>query len=134
MKFDVSQPLLGLDGKPVVGLFGQRDNTPITYSRLFILVSANGLQNDTPPIKYARFKTGVKIASLKEGEIVDLSDDEISALKDVIGQGYTPTIYGRVVDFLSTEYVAPPPAAKEVAPVAALAPIEHDPPSDSAAA
>jgi hypothetical protein len=113
VKFDINQPILGLTGETIKGLFGKGDETIITYAALFTLVSANGMPDDKPEDKYASFKMGVLFANTLTGALVDIDDKGSVRLKKIIGTNYTPTIYGRVVDFLDNPIVETPssPAA-----------------------
>jgi hypothetical protein len=108
LKYDINQPILGLTGDPLTGLFGKGDEAVITYAALFTLVSANGMPDDKAEEKYASFKMGVLFANTLTGALVDIDDKGSVRLKKLVGVNYTPTIYGRVVDFLDNPYVETP--------------------------
>ena len=118
MKYDIHQPILGLDGTPLKGLFGKSDDKVITYATLFTLVSANGLPDDSAEDKYTSFKMGMTYAHSEPGALVDIDDKGSVRLKKIIATNYSPTVYGRVVDFLAEPWVAPPPAAPQSEPPA----------------
>ena len=105
MRYDINQPILGLTGKPLTGLFGKGDETVITYAALFTLVSGNGLPDDKAEDKYISFKMAVTFANTLTGALVDISDSGSVRLKKLVGMNYTPTIFGRVVEFLDSPVV-----------------------------
>src|ERR1035437_4885726 len=105
MRYDINQPILGLTGETLKGLFGKDDDRVITSAALFTLVSANGLPDDKAEEKYTSFKMGVQFANTLTGALVDIDDKGSVRLKKIIAANYTPTIYGRVVDFLDNPVV-----------------------------
>lgn len=129
MRYDIHQPILGLDGKELKGLFGKGDDKVITYASLFTLVSANGLPDDSAEDKYISFKMGMTYAHSEPGSLVDIDDKGSVRLKKVIGTNYSPTVYGRVVDFLAEPWVAPPTPA----PAPTVAPATPSPEQAAAA-
>lgn len=111
MLYDISQPILGLDGKPLTGLFGKGDAAVITFATLFTLVCANGLPDDTAEEKYLSFKMGMTYVNATAP--VQIDDKGSVRLKKVIGTNYSPTVYGRVVDFLASPLTPPVPGSPE---------------------
>lgn len=116
MKYDIHQPILNLEGKPLKGLFGKGDDKDITYATLFTLVCSNGLPDDSAEDKYLSFKMGMTYAHSEPGQLVDIDDKGSVRLKKIIATNYAPLVYGRVVDFLAEPWVAPPTIAPEPPP------------------
>jgi hypothetical protein len=119
MKYDINQPIFGLTGEPLVGLFGKGDDKVITYASLFTLVSGNGQPDDKAEDKYISFKMAVQFANTLTGALVDISDSGSVRLKKLVGTNYTPTIYGRVVEFLNS------PVVEALSPAAPTALLDH---------
>jgi hypothetical protein len=93
-KFDLTNPILTLEGKPV----NDEKEKPLTYAKALGAASINALESDTPEQKYSDFSLAVKIT--KTPEAIAFSSEEITRLKTKVGKFYGPLVVGRVWDLL----------------------------------
>lgn len=96
MKINFDQKLLGIDDITVLKVSGSSD--PLTLKKVCIkaLTSLNPADvSITGDDKYQRFKLALKI---EKGE--ELGVDEVSLLKKLVGQIWSPLVVGRAWDML----------------------------------
>jgi len=100
---DFTRPLTSLDGKPIAGNDGKPLETQPTLGSICesALLAQYAEERDpqtgkeliSPEDKFARWKLAVKISG---GKDVNLTTEELSLVKKLIGKGYSPLIVGQV--------------------------------------
>lgn len=109
MKFNLNVVLKNLDGSPVTEAVVDRMEEGKQVVRKVVEVTMAGIatnallsvpqEQDMPTqVKYNRYKLAQRIAGA-EGE-VELSAEEVSMLKDLIGKAYAPLVVGQAFDLL----------------------------------
>jgi hypothetical protein len=100
---DFTRPLTQLDGQPITGSDGKPLEKPPTLGSICegaLLAqyaderdAASGKETITPEDKFARWKLANKVNG---GKDVNLTAEELSLIKKLIGKGYAPLIVGQV--------------------------------------
>lgn len=99
MRRDISQPLLDLDGKPIV----ERD-VPVTLMTVALSALMAQFEDEralTGKEKADRYQLAMKI-NKRPGE-VDLTAEQVSLLKLLIGKAYGPLVVGQAYEMLEQE-------------------------------
>jgi hypothetical protein len=95
MKFNFSKAILDLKGRPI-----KDGDAELTLGA----VAAQALTTTTPSGRQAVFGESVKRFKLAmrliDGGEAEVSDDEVAAIKEAVGQAVAPLIVGRVSEIL----------------------------------
>lgn len=94
MKYNFKQIIKKIDGQPFV-----LNQTPLTFKKACqnaLFASYNDEQDLSGEDKYTRYKVSIKL----EADVPDLTIEEISLIKKVVGKGYSPEILGPIYIFL----------------------------------
>ena len=113
MKIDFSQTLSTLDGEQFTDNVGGKD-VPVNLGKICIGALDATYQDETNLTgseKYARFEL---IAKLKSASEVDVSSEDVTKLKTLIGKRYGVTVVGAAYDALEGK-------SRKLAPVVQLA-------------
>jgi hypothetical protein len=97
MKIDFDKPILGFKGEAIRD--GETDFTLGFVASSALLASFPDERDLDGKEKYKRYKLADKISSAN-GSGVDLSAEEITDLKKLIGKAFAPLVVGRAYDLL----------------------------------
>lgn len=99
MNFDMSQPLIGFNGEPIMQ--SEKDTSPVTLGSALAMacVNANPQKHTDGPAKLKIFRVLQKVGPKDSGE-VELDSTEVSLLKDLVGDMYGVAVVGAVYDLL----------------------------------
>lgn len=98
-EFDVTAPILDLDGKPV-----KDGESILTSGRVAIIALTSPYQDEqnlAGEEKVKRFAVALKIqGSIGSGQKLDLTVDELALIKKLVGKGMAPLVVGRVWEMI----------------------------------
>lgn len=99
MKFDVSQSLIGYNGEPIK--HSEKDDSEVTLGSALSMacVNANPQKHQDGPAKLKIYRILQKVGP-KDATEVDLSAEDITLLKTLVGDMYGPVVVGAVYDML----------------------------------
>lgn len=103
MKFDMQSPLIGFNGDPIRK--SEEDDSPVTLGETLSMACVNA-----SPQKHADGAAKLKIyrvlqkVGIKDVKMVELEAEEITLLKDLVGDMYGVAVVGAVEDLLEQRH------------------------------
>jgi hypothetical protein len=100
MKFDPTKPILDFDEEPIK----VTDDMTMTY-RYVIEKSLGVSKSQTGDDQYKRYKVGMIIH--KANPLAEITAEDVTVIKSAVAEaGWSPFVYGRIVDMLESATVA----------------------------
>lgn len=103
MKIDMQVPLIGFNGDPIKK--SEEDDSPVTLGETLSMACVNA-----SPQKYADGVAKLKVyrvlqkIGIKDVEEVELEAEEVTLLKDLVGDMYGVAVVGAVDDLLEQRH------------------------------
>jgi hypothetical protein len=97
MKYNVDSPLVGFNGNAIVQ--SEQDPSPITLKDTLMMacVNANLQKHSTGEEKLKIYRL---LQALNAGGQVELNAEQVTLLKNLVGDAYGPAVVGSVYDAL----------------------------------
>lgn len=117
MKYDVTTQLISIQGEPMRQ--GPTKDDPEATLRDILVQACVGMDPRRHPEGKEKYRAYNLMKKIHENDVVELESDDVTFLKDLVGEGFSTVVVGPVWDLLEngtpigqTEAAAATPAAE----------------------
>jgi hypothetical protein len=106
MKFDPTKDVLDFDGEVIMRADAEGRSIPMTYQ--FVIEKSLGVsKTQTGDEQYKRYKIGRIIHEASATKLAEVNAEDVTVIKSAVAEaGWSPFVYGRIVDMLESATVA----------------------------